>query len=87
MSRQVGRKHVAIAARLSETHGMHHQVYRLDQQREPTPAEAHGGELTLRDSDELPTLFVFRLPIQRRTRRRTPTQAPAVEAPSDDKKH
>jgi signal transduction histidine kinase len=28
-------------------------------------AEAHGGELVLRESDDLPTIFVFRLPITR----------------------
>jgi asparagine synthase (glutamine-hydrolysing) len=37
---------VAIAARLSARYGIHHQVYRLDQQRRPTPREAH--ELALR---------------------------------------
>ena len=31
-------------------------------------AEAHGGELTLRESDELPTIFAFRLPMARRPR-------------------
>lgn len=40
-------------------------------------AEAHGGTLELRETAELPTLFVFRLPIKRRTRRRTPEPTPA----------
>ncbi|MET8308085.1 hypothetical protein [Micromonospora sp. NPDC005173] len=32
---------VRIAARLSARYGLRHQVYRLDQQRPPTPREAH----------------------------------------------
>jgi len=54
-------------------------------------AEAHGGELQLRESAELPTMFVFRLPMQRRQRRRTPLPPPnAVDdasEPPNDKKH
>jgi K+-sensing histidine kinase KdpD len=53
-------------------------------------AEAHGGELQLRETEELPTMFVFRLPLERRTRRRTPLPAPtAVDGgePPDYKKH
>lgn len=53
-------------------------------------AEAHGGTLELRETAELPTLFVFRLPIKRRTRRRTPEPA-SVGAdgrePSNHNKH
>src|SRR5206468_1447585 len=52
-------------------------------------AEAHGGELQLRESAELPTQFVFRLPLQRRTRRRTPNPPPnavgAGEPPNHNK--
>lgn len=50
-------------------------------------AEAHGGELVLRESAALPTMFVFRLPLQRRQRRRTPLPAPESVEPSNDKKH
>jgi signal transduction histidine kinase len=35
-------------------------------------AEAHGGELVLRESEDLPTIFVFRLPIARRAQRTLP---------------
>jgi two-component system, sensor histidine kinase and response regulator len=35
-------------------------------------AEAHGGTLELRETPELPTIFVFRLPVARRPRRPTP---------------
>ena len=31
-------------------------------------AEAHGGTLELRETAELPTLFVFRLPLRRKVR-------------------
>ena len=37
---------VRIAAQLSARYGIHHHVYRLDQQRQPTPAEAHTLALT-----------------------------------------
>ena len=51
-------------------------------------AEAHGGELTLRETEDLPTIFVFRLPITRRTRRRTPEHAHNGDVePTSDKKH
>ncbi len=40
-------------------------------------AEAHGGTLELRETPELPTLFVFRLPLLRRTRERTPQPSPS----------
>jgi len=41
-----GSADVAIAARLSATYGIHHHFYRLDEQRRPTPAEAHALALT-----------------------------------------
>jgi signal transduction histidine kinase len=50
-------------------------------------AEAHGGTLELRETPELPTMFVFRLPLQRRARHEQ-QPPPSVEAsePPDDKK-
>jgi signal transduction histidine kinase len=52
-------------------------------------AEAHGGELQLRESAELPTMFVFRLPVQRRARHMTPVpnSIDAASEPANDKKH
>jgi two-component system, sensor histidine kinase and response regulator len=52
-------------------------------------AEAHGGALELRETAELPTQFVFRLPLQRRPRHRTPlpSAADGVEEPPNHKKH
>ncbi|MCU1281914.1 MAG: His Kinase (phospho-acceptor) protein [bacterium] len=54
-------------------------------------AEAHAGTLELRQTAEFPTLFVFRLPLVRRTRRRNEAPAPkpvdANDAPPNDKKH
>jgi two-component system, sensor histidine kinase and response regulator len=52
-------------------------------------AEAHGGELQLRQSAELPTMFVFRLPLHRRARHLTPlpNAVVATSEPANDKKH
>ena len=47
-------------------------------------AEAHGGTLELRQTPELPTLFVFRLPLVRRTRRGPPVPAPKPADPNDE---
>jgi signal transduction histidine kinase len=54
-------------------------------------AEAHGGTLELRETAELPTAFVFRIPLVRRSRRRSLTPAPVgadpTAEPPNDKKH
>jgi signal transduction histidine kinase len=52
-------------------------------------AEAHGGQLQLRESAELPTMFVFRLPLQRRARHPTlvPNAGNGASEPANDKKH
>jgi two-component system, OmpR family, heavy metal sensor histidine kinase CusS len=48
-------------------------------------AEAHAGTLELRETSEFPTLFVFRLPFARRTRRHTPVPpGPKVVDPNDE---
>jgi signal transduction histidine kinase len=49
-------------------------------------AEAHGGSLELSQTAEFPTVFVFRLPVVRRVRRRggTGTGVPEKEMPADD---
>jgi signal transduction histidine kinase len=55
-------------------------------------AEAHSGTLVLRETSELPTEFVFRLPLVRRVRRgESPSPAPShaedASEPPNEKKH
>jgi len=51
-------------------------------------AEAHGGTLELRETAELSTQFVFRLPLTRRTRRRSePADVVGGREPSNHNKH
>jgi signal transduction histidine kinase len=51
-------------------------------------AEAHGGTLELRETPELSTQFVFRLPLTRRTRRRSePANVVGSGEPSNHNKH
>ncbi len=50
-------------------------------------AEAHGGTLELRESPELPTLFVFRLPLVRRSRGMAPLTGESAGEPPNSNKH